>query len=417
MASVFSGKAGRNAAIWTAGQAQNQLSELKDIYKTGRSEADTAITGSFQPSLDALNQYYQQQRGDLQTGLADANVQIMQGYGQGRSDLQGGYGAAIDAANNFYGQGADALRQGVNAYQPLVDQNMAGFGMYQNALGLNGKEGNAAATNAFQAGPGYQWNVDQATDQAARAANRLGMTYSGNTVDAQTRLASNLANQEYGNWVNRLSGFQSGAQNAVAGQAGVLGNLAQLYGNQAGLVSGLEAGQGKDLAALAGSAYGQMGQNALNTGNALGQAAGQQGQNLATMYTNQGQSLANNALGYMQNLAGANQNFYQTLIPAGQQGMMAGQQAAANRMGAVMGGLQLGSSLIGGMFGMSDRRTKTDIERIGTLPNGLPFYAFRYKGDDALRVGLMADEVKRVRPDAVVNIEGYDVVDYGKAVL
>ncbi len=352
MASVFSGKAGRNTAIWTADIANNQWEDLKGLYGIGRSQADEAIKGAFQPSLDYLNQFYGQGRGDIQQGVAGANDAIQQGMTQGRADLTGGYAAAIDAANRLYGQGAGALQQGVNAYQPLVDQNMAGFQMYQNALGLGGAEGNAAAQGAFTAGPGYQWNVDQATEQAARAANRAGMLYSGNTVDAQTRLASNLANQEYGNWVKNLSGFQGGAQNAVAGQAGVLGNLAQLYGNQAGLVSGLEAAQGKDLNALGQWGYGTIGSNNLAGGQLLGNAAQRQGENLASLQTNYGQSLASNALGHAQNLAGANQQYFNTLIPAGQQGMMAGQQAAANRFGAVMGGLQMAGQAIGGLSGM-----------------------------------------------------------------
>lgn len=352
MASVFSGKAGRNSAIWTAGQLGDQLAQMKDLYANADTQARAELQGGFDPSLAALQQYYGQQRGDLQQGLANSTNTLRQGEASGIASLQGGYGAALGALGQYYGQGAAALQQGADAFKPLVDKNMAGFDMYQNALGINGSAGNAAATGAFQAGPGYQWNVDQATSQAQRAANRLGMAYSGNTVDATTRLASNLANQEYGNWVQNLQGFQGGAQNAIAGQAGALNNLASLYQNQANATGTMQANQGKDIAGLQAATAGTIAGNQQTTGSNLATAAGNQGANLASLYTNNAQSQAGVTMGTAQNQAGALSQYYQSLIPAGQQGMMAGQQAAANRFGAVMGGLQMGAQLLGGGGGL-----------------------------------------------------------------
>ncbi len=92
--------------------------------------------------------------------------------------------------------------------------------MYADSLGLNGSGGNAAATAAFQASPNYQYQVDQATDAAARKAASLGMAASGNTLSAITTLGSNLANQEYDTWQNNLNGLGSqrlSAANAVSG--------------------------------------------------------------------------------------------------------------------------------------------------------------------------------------------------------
>jgi hypothetical protein len=57
------------------------------------------------------------------------------------------------------------------------------------------------------------------------------------------------------------------------------------------------------------------------------------------------------------------------------------------------------------------------------LPNGLPFYQFEYKPefkDHPLAghgkfVGVMAQEVQAVMPEAVINLDnGYLAVDYGK---
>lgn len=66
----------------------------------------------------------------------------------------------------------------------------------------------------------------------------------------------------------------------------------------------------------------------------------------------------------------------------------------------------------------SDRRLKHDVKRIGKTDDGLPIYSFKYKGDDneQTHVGFMADEVEKVKPEAVgVHPTGYKTVDYAKA--
>ncbi len=62
----------------------------------------------------------------------------------------------------------------------------------------------------------------------------------------------------------------------------------------------------------------------------------------------------------------------------------------------------------------SDRRLKRNIHKIGQLENGLNVYTFNYIWDSALTVGVMADEVRKVKPEAVININGFDLVDYSK---
>jgi len=62
----------------------------------------------------------------------------------------------------------------------------------------------------------------------------------------------------------------------------------------------------------------------------------------------------------------------------------------------------------------SDRRLKTNIERIGTTDGlGLPLYVFSYIGSTFRNVGVMAQDVLKVLPSAVfVRPDGYMVVDY-----
>ena len=65
----------------------------------------------------------------------------------------------------------------------------------------------------------------------------------------------------------------------------------------------------------------------------------------------------------------------------------------------------------GKMIGASDRRLKEDIKLVGQK-NGFNIYQFKYIGLPDTYEGVMADEVKQTRPDAVRTSWGYDVVNY-----
>ena len=69
-----------------------------------------------------------------------------------------------------------------------------------------------------------------------------------------------------------------------------------------------------------------------------------------------------------------------------------------------------------GSFFFSDRRLKTGIVHLGQLKNGLNVYRYQYKWGGQAQIGLMADEVRAVRPEAVLSICGYDAVNYTEAV-
>jgi hypothetical protein len=196
MASPFSGKAGRNAAIWTAQKALEQHGQGLGYIQQGYQGAKDALSTSYEQSLAPLTDYYTSGQDYLSKGLTGANDLVMQGLNRSTGDINTNYGEALAAANRYYGQSADTLKGAAAGWDPLIQRGMTGYDMYMNSLGLNGPGGNTAALSAFQTGPGYQWNVDQATSQAARAANRTGKTLNGKKVDAQNRLAQNMANPE-----------------------------------------------------------------------------------------------------------------------------------------------------------------------------------------------------------------------------
>ena len=92
-------------------------------------------------------------------------------------------------------------------------------------------------------------------------------------------------------------------------------------------------------------------------------------------------------------------------------------QAEVARQNAFINGLFGSVGKVGAAAIMSDRRLKEDIKRIGTLPNGLPVYSFKFKGSKRRQVGLMADEVQKVKPWAIAyDNDGYMRVNYEEAV-
>jgi hypothetical protein len=57
--------------------------------------------------------------------------------------------------------------------------------------------------------------------------------------------------------------------------------------------------------------------------------------------------------------------------------------------------------------GLSDEREKTDIKPLGTLTSVLkiPAYEYRYKGEKKKRKGVMAQDVQKVLPEAVTEVD------------
>lgn len=77
--------------------------------------------------------------------------------------------------------------------------------------------------------------------------------------------------------------------------------------------------------------------------------------------------------------------------------------------------LLAGGQLAASAFGASDRRLKAKITPLGiTTADGLAMYAWRYIGTGEISLGVMADDVASLRPDALgPTIAGFATVDYG----
>lgn len=76
---------------------------------------------------------------------------------------------------------------------------------------------------------------------------------------------------------------------------------------------------------------------------------------------------------------------------------------------------KIGFSFELGATTVSDIRLKRDIARVGRLANGLNLYRYRYLWSDAVHVGVMAQEVQVLLPEAVVRgADGFLRVDYAR---
>jgi hypothetical protein len=104
-----------------------------------------------------------------------------------------------------------------------------------------------------------------------------------------------------------------------------------------------------------------------------------------------------------------------------QSGQMANRDAARGRA-SLGAGSPAGGGMRGGGGGgrggggrRSDIRLKHDVTLLGRLGDGLGFYRFSYNGSDKAYVGVIAQEVQKVMPEAVVRgRDGYLRVYYDR---
>jgi hypothetical protein len=234
--SAFSGRAGRLAALGESQKADEIYRLIAGSNAVGQAQSLGALYGAQPQQLSAL---------------------------------QGGYDAATGYYNQARGESAPYLPGAYASWNQMLD-----------AAGVNGPGGHDAAVANFRASPGYDWQKQQATDEANRGAAAGGQLLSGNTIAAIQDRASHLADQEYGNYYNRLQGVSDRGQQAVGQVAGIdqaLGGLAYGYGGDVSNVHGGVAKGAADIygntARLNAAALGNLGNQQITAqGNA--QAAG-----------------------------------------------------------------------------------------------------------------------------------------------
>ena len=370
-----------------------------------------------------------QQKNDLLSQAALQGIGLdtaanAQGFGQA---LQAGqYGNQAVAQNFSQAQAAQAAQNA--AQQQGFAQQFGLAGLQNQAVGQNFGQG-VTAQQLQNAGIGQNFAQGQAANAAGNQA--VGQNF-GQGLAAQQ--AQNAASQQLYNQYMGVQGLQNQAVNQNQ-QAALAQYQAQLGGQQQGF------GQNVTQRQLGNQAIAQNQQAALQQQQAALAAQNQQYNQLlqGAQFGNTAQqqslqqqlALRNQPLNEIAGLMSGSQiqmpqfQGYQGANVAGTPifaGAQAAGQAAMDQYGiqsanvnAQNAGLYGMLGTAGGLAGMaafSDRRLKSNIERIGTHPLGIGVY--EYNIFDRRERGVMADEVETVMPEAVVlHPSGYKMVDYG----
>jgi hypothetical protein len=228
---------------------------------------------------------------------------------------------------------------------------------------------------------------------ASQAAADVGLAF------GRTRAMNERAMASMG--VNPNSGRFAGVNNAsvlsqAAARAGIMTNTRN-QAEQLGYARKLDAaGLGRNLSGSSLGAY----QGATNAGTAAGanlQSAGQNYMgNMAIGSGTIGQGQQMNLQGLSSVLNAQTQTYINT------------QDSFLSDLGGLMGGA---ASLF---TAFSDRRLKENIKEVGVdQRTALTLYEFSYKANPSKRyIGVMADEVELVYPEAVTESDGYKQVRY-----
>lgn len=111
----------------------------------------------------------------------------------------------------------------------------------------------------------------------------------------------------------------------------------------------------------------------------------------------------------------------QLLLPAAGLGGTSNSTGSADQSqwGITSSGVGAGVGALGALLALSDENAKEDIEPVGMLADGQPIYRYSYKDDPTreTHIGLLAQEVEDVAPDAVGEFgnTGFKGVDYDAA--
>jgi hypothetical protein len=373
-------KSDQQSAPWEAQQPY-----LKYAFQTGLQDYGKATT----------NTYNGQQVAQF-TPDQLSSFQKMIGYGDNSAGADTSSNVGMSTAN----AGSSALNgalSGLSSYTPG-----------------GGTQSNIDAATAYANNPATDGMIDAAMRDARRSVsegilpqNARSAALSGNTMSSKSAIQDAIVQRGLADKTADTSANIRGQQ---------FNNGLQLAEQNS------EAANQARLAALTGAA--SAGGSAVNTGvNAIGSGITQQG-GLFDLANAGGQGMQQNTQNQIDNSKGmseyGNSQMWQNLqnlmsVVGGQQwgGQSSGnvtQTSTPSTMNAMSGGLSALSSLLK----LSDRRIKTDIKCIGEADNGLPIYLFRYLNDpkQEVHMGFMAQDVEKVKPEAVVTTGGLKSVNY-----
>lgn len=321
------------------------------------------------------------------------------------STLQGEAGSVP----SFGAQGANAVSGLFNSTTaPQVGMWNGAYNQFQGAQSPYLSPSYTSPMTAPGLGTALSTMNTDITNQVGSQFAAAGRT--GSPAEAQA-LARGLSQGEGGlisNEYNQLVGQQQGAANSLLGGAGATAGGTASLGqiplqnavqgiNSAGSIPGLWTQPGSTQLTAANIGQQLPYQNLQMPFSMLGQAGSLGGTSSSTGNTS-GNTISNMFGNMFGNSSGTNTGTSTTTQPV--------------NPWTTAAGLGLGAAAL-----FSDERLKEDIKPIGLLFNGLTAYRYRYKHDPdhKMHVGVMAQDVEKVHPEAVSEAHGFKTVDYSKA--
>lgn len=141
--------------------------------------------------------------------------------------INAGQANATTAINTGLGQATNSYMAGLQPFQTNSANANQGVTALGNLLGLNGAAGNASATTQLQNTPGYQFTLDQGTQNAMRNKAATGQLASGATDVALQNLGQQTATASaYQPYLHALQQYLPYSTQSAQGQGALYSGLA-----------------------------------------------------------------------------------------------------------------------------------------------------------------------------------------------
>jgi hypothetical protein len=326
-----------NAAVNMASRTNRGAKEANRIYDRALKDARRlySVTGR-----DLENDVVNAERPLSEAGRIVGNINVREPYNQAYTSGDRGLENAGERGDLLLKSAEDSA---IDYYQPLARTFNRGAEQYANAMGVYGREGYEDAERRFRTSPGYEFQVDQGLDALERRASARGALGSGNLSADTMGFMQGLADQEWDDYLAGLAGYNPLALETAGRMGGVRMDTAGARANLGAGIAGQRAGLGMDYAGgLTGAQLAQAGAEA----DLLARISDQRfrgglaesglGQSYIDALLNTRGRQAVNAMDTSDRIAG---------ILA--QGQMAGSQAGANQLAAILGVGQIGADIFG----------------------------------------------------------------------
>lgn len=173
--------------------------------------------------------------GPIGGAIGGAAGSLFEGRRAGRAE-RGAAGAQERGAELGIGEIRRFTEQGIGGFQPFLGAGTGALEQQQRLLGLLGPEQQESAFGAFRQSPGQQFLQERGQRSLLRGASAIGGIGGGRVREALVQQGVGFAQQDFGNFFNRLQGLAGGGLQAAGGigrlAAGAGRSIAGLFGTR-----------------------------------------------------------------------------------------------------------------------------------------------------------------------------------------